>query len=325
LSNVGSDELKETSREEATAGSSRHPGFDTPPDIEKLKAEVAMAVRGAIARAMLPDQGGQQNPSPELDFSLGDHPATTGTSTPLRALPAQSLYYQPPQKFALSENGHFGSRASAVAALAIFGLVLAIVPLTAGSSVPDVSTSLRSLPTITAMAETVSVPRVRPNGGVMTVAHAVLPTGSPTVDWASALRLIPAAPAAVEQKQHMTPLVPSASPALARQLLEMGRVSEARSILLSLMSHQQAEHSPANPELLLDLARSFDPNCLGSLPSSDARPDPAQARRLYRQWFDVASKMGDVSGTASIDRLLASLDPDPSMPAEPSTGTVAEK
>jgi hypothetical protein len=324
LSNFGSDGLKETyPREEATAGSSRQPGFDTSPDIETLKAEVAMAVRGAIARAMLPDQGGEQNPSPDLDFSLGDHPPTTGTSTALRALPAHSLYYQPPQKFASSENGHFASRASAVAALAIFGLVLAIVPWTAGSSVPDVSTNLRSLPTIAAVAETVLVPRLRPNAGVIAVAHAVVPTGSRPIDWAPPLKLVPAAPTSVEQMQHVTLLVPSATPALARQLLETGRVSEARSLLLSLI--QQAQHSPANPELLLDLARSFDPNCLGSLPSSDARPDPAQARRLYRQWFDVASKMGNVSGTAYIDRLLASLEPDPSMLAEPATGTVAEK
>jgi len=88
---------------------------------------------------------------------------------------------------------------------------------------------------------------------------------------------------------------------LARDLVQGGRVGQARSLLLEAAQTDR-------PAIALLLARSYDPNYLATLSTSDATPDIPQARKWYTRWYELASKQGEVPQTMRLDLLLRSLD-----------------
>ena len=85
----------------------------------------------------------------------------------------------------------------------------------------------------------------------------------------------------------------------AQSLLKSGRVVEARHALIHL--------TDKSPEIILMLARSYDPNYLRLIPNANAEADPAEAERWYRAWRDVASKHGLVLERQRFDRIIRSL------------------
>jgi hypothetical protein len=96
---------------------------------------------------------------------------------------------------------------------------------------------------------------------------------------------------------------PPSSQALLRRALHnmsSGRVQAARGELLSI-----------DPEGSVDvawaLARSYDPNFLGTLATADAAPDIAEATRWYRTWYALAVKEGLVADTVSPERIIRSM------------------
>ena len=88
---------------------------------------------------------------------------------------------------------------------------------------------------------------------------------------------------------------------IARGFMQAGRVAMARQTLM-------AAGISDRPDAALLLARSYDPNYLATLPSSDAKPDIEEARRWYTHWYDIASKAGEVPSTMRLDLLLRSLN-----------------
>lgn len=56
------------------------------------------------------------------------------------------------------------------------------------------------------------------------------------------------------------------------------------------------------PEVLLELARTYDPNYLGRLPRTDAEADIERARALYEQ----AATLGSKAAEADLARLPGS-------------------
>ncbi len=62
-----------------------------------------------------------------------------------------------------------------------------------------------------------------------------------------------------------------------------------------------------------DVARSYDPNWLKTLPKPDAAPDIAEATRWYRAWHEAAVKEGTVTKGVSIERLINAMH-DPAGP-----------
>jgi hypothetical protein len=90
-------------------------------------------------------------------------------------------------------------------------------------------------------------------------------------------------------------------PPVARQLLEEGRalfkqgeVNQAR------LRFNSAISAPLGL-VLLEVARTYDPNYLARLPKSDAAADLRQARKLYEQ----ASKLGAQEAKQDLEQLPA--------------------
>jgi hypothetical protein len=101
-------------------------------------------------------------------------------------------------------------------------------------------------------------------------------------------------------------LDPSKAPAVkaalesARSLMAKGRVRAAREQLAALASEGSADAA-------WDLARSFDPNVLASIPGTDAAPDINEATRWYREWYAVAVQEGLVADSVSLERIIGSM------------------
>jgi hypothetical protein len=83
-------------------------------------------------------------------------------------------------------------------------------------------------------------------------------------------------------------------------LLSAGRVQAARKQLLALASEDSAEVAWA-------LARSYDPNFLGTIPGADAAPDVPEATRWYRAWHAAAVKQGLVTHNMPLERIIGSM------------------
>jgi hypothetical protein len=95
-----------------------------------------------------------------------------------------------------------------------------------------------------------------------------------------------------------TPARPALDAALG--LLSAGRVKAARAELLSLAPEDTAEVAWA-------LARSYDPNFLGTIPSADARSDIPEATRWYRAWHAAAIRHGLVTHNVPLERIIGSM------------------
>jgi hypothetical protein len=101
------------------------------------------------------------------------------------------------------------------------------------------------------------------------------------------------------------PAAPRATPArpaleAAIGLLSAGRIQAARRQLLAIASEDAADVAWA-------LARSYDPNFLGTLRDADAEPDVAEATRWYRAWHVAAVKHGLVTRGVSLERIIGSM------------------
>jgi hypothetical protein len=83
-------------------------------------------------------------------------------------------------------------------------------------------------------------------------------------------------------------------------LLSAGRVQTARKQLLTIVSEDSAD-------VAWVLARSYDPNFLGTVQGSDAQPDIAQATRWYRTWHAAAIKQGLVTESVSLERIIGAM------------------
>jgi hypothetical protein len=95
---------------------------------------------------------------------------------------------------------------------------------------------------------------------------------------------------------------PASAAALETALgqLMTGRVQAARKQLLSLAPENAADVAWA-------LARSYDPNFLGTIPSADAAPNVEEATRWYRAWYAAAVKQGLVADSVSLERIIGSM------------------
>jgi hypothetical protein len=108
----------------------------------------------------------------------------------------------------------------------------------------------------------------------------------------------PVPPAA---KEPLPPVRPSrAGIDAAQDLLSRGQVQAARKQLLGLASAEATD-------VAWMLARSYDPNFLVTLPSSDGSPDVEQATRWYRIWHAAAVKQGLVPNSVSVERIIGSM------------------
>jgi hypothetical protein len=87
----------------------------------------------------------------------------------------------------------------------------------------------------------------------------------------------------------------------ASDLMASGQVRAARDALLRVASDESADVAWA-------LARSYDPNYLVTIGTSDARPNVAEATRWYRTWFEIAVKQGLVADSVSLDRIIRSMN-----------------
>jgi hypothetical protein len=86
----------------------------------------------------------------------------------------------------------------------------------------------------------------------------------------------------------------------ASRFITSGHVQAARTELLQVAQEGSADVAWA-------IARSYDPNFLGTLSAADAGPDVAEATRWYRTWYDIAVKQGLVADSVSLDRIIRSM------------------
>lgn len=87
---------------------------------------------------------------------------------------------------------------------------------------------------------------------------------------------------------------------VASVLMTSGQVQAARTELLRVAEEGSADVAWA-------LARSYDPNFLGTIAATDAGPDVEQATRWYRTWYDIAVKQGLVADSVSVERIIRSM------------------
>jgi hypothetical protein len=87
---------------------------------------------------------------------------------------------------------------------------------------------------------------------------------------------------------------------VARALMAKGQVRAARERLLAL-AHK------GSPDAAWDVARSYDPNVLATIPQADAAPDIPEATRWYRAWYESAVKEGMVATSVSIERIISAM------------------
>jgi hypothetical protein len=86
----------------------------------------------------------------------------------------------------------------------------------------------------------------------------------------------------------------------ARALMAKGQVRAAREQLLALAAKGSSDAA-------WDVARSYDPNWLGTLPEPDAAPDIPEAERWYRTWYEAAVNEGTVGKNVSIERIIGAM------------------
>jgi hypothetical protein len=87
---------------------------------------------------------------------------------------------------------------------------------------------------------------------------------------------------------------------MARSLMAKGHVRAAREQLLALARK-------GSPDAAWDVARSYDPNVLATIPQADAAPDIPEATRWYRAWYASAVKEGMVANSVSIERIIGAM------------------
>jgi hypothetical protein len=81
------------------------------------------------------------------------------------------------------------------------------------------------------------------------------------------------------------------------QLLEEGRMLFRNGEVLAARERYVAALSAPLPEVLLELARTYDPNYLDRLPKADADADIDRARALYEQAATLGSKAAETDLT----------------------------
>jgi hypothetical protein len=86
----------------------------------------------------------------------------------------------------------------------------------------------------------------------------------------------------------------------ARALMAKGHVRAAREQLLTLAGRGSSDAA-------WDVARSYDPNALATIPEADAAPDIPEATRWYRIWYAAAVKEGTVGKNVSIERIIGAM------------------
>ncbi len=86
----------------------------------------------------------------------------------------------------------------------------------------------------------------------------------------------------------------------AKTLMMEGNVLQAREVLLA--SAPEASHEKA-----WWLAKTYDPNYLGSLTRSNAEPDLIKAAHWYRIWHKSAQEAGLVSNRMSVEKLIRAM------------------
>ncbi len=86
----------------------------------------------------------------------------------------------------------------------------------------------------------------------------------------------------------------------AQQLMDSGHIVVAREMLLR-------PDLAASQEGAWLLARSYDPNYLGAIPSPDAVADKRQAEEWYRRWRDIAVRSGMVMDDLRLKRIINSM------------------
>jgi hypothetical protein len=88
---------------------------------------------------------------------------------------------------------------------------------------------------------------------------------------------------------------------VARALMAKGQVKAAREQLLAM-------GWKGVPDAAFDVARSYDPNFLATLPEPDASPDIAEATRWYRKWYETGAKEGTVQANKeSVERIIRAM------------------
>jgi outer membrane biosynthesis protein TonB len=96
------------------------------------------------------------------------------------------------------------------------------------------------------------------------------------------------------------PPAPQATLQVALGLMASGHIQAARGELLRLAPEDSADVAWA-------LARSYDPNFLGTLSTADATADIAEATRWYRAWYAIAVKQGLVADSVPLERIIRSM------------------
>jgi len=96
------------------------------------------------------------------------------------------------------------------------------------------------------------------------------------------------------------PPAPQATLQTTLGLMASGHVQAARGELLRMAPEDSADVAWA-------LARSYDPNFLGTLPKADAAADIAEATRWYRAWYAIAVKQGLVADSVPLERIIRSM------------------
>jgi len=86
----------------------------------------------------------------------------------------------------------------------------------------------------------------------------------------------------------------------AMALMSSGAVRAARQQLLAMAAD-------GSPDVAWALARSYDPNFLGTIPAADASPDIGEASRWYRAWHAGAVKEGLVDDSVSLERIIRAM------------------
>ena len=94
------------------------------------------------------------------------------------------------------------------------------------------------------------------------------------------------------------------------QLLEEGRLLFKSGEVLAARERYVAALSAPLPDVLLELARTYDPNYLDRLPKSDADADLERARALYEQASSLGSKLAE----QDLSRLQGKAAPAPATP-----------
>ena len=130
------------------------------------------------------------------------------------------------------------------------------------------------------------------------------PTGDPPAPPQTAELAAPSRtadpPAPLQTAELAAPPAPQATLQVALGLMASGRVQAARGELLRLAPEDSADVAWA-------LARSYDPNFLGTLSTADATADIAEATRWYRAWYAIAVKQGLVADSVPLERIIRSM------------------